>query len=389
MSRAKVRVLQANQALKSWEPGTPFSIHFRQLSRQNKAWGGRDRKEIQSLCYAWFRLGRACRQFSNAATAIPWAAFLFLPDRSDWITTWKESGELPEELIQDDEFSDRLAQFRRHLAFEGFFFPETEELSEQLKAEELDASLAMPARLWFRVKAAAQREFIAQLNKSSIPFDQDGLALGMEGGTSLDQLFGDRLASFGEVQDWASQQVVRSFDWKGLRVWDTCSGAGGKSLQIAEEYSPALLYCTDIRPAILQNLQMRFRSSGLRVPERHVINLSLDQPDRNKEQFDALLCDVPCTGSGTFRRNPEGIQSVSPSEIVRYATLQEKIVKNALSGLKKGGHLLYATCSVYRKENEEHLPRFAALGLELVRDQYIDGREKGGDILYYALFKKP
>ncbi|HCS20195.1 MAG TPA: hypothetical protein DIW47_06475 [Bacteroidetes bacterium] len=388
MSRAKVRVLQASQALKSWEPGTPFSIHFRQLSRQNKAWGGRDRKEIQSLCYAWFRLGRACRQFPLAATAMPWAAFLFLPDRSDWIATWKESGDLPDDLVVDPEFSDRLVQFRRHLAFEGFLFPETDELSEQIKAEELDASLAMPARLWFRVKVAAQREFIAQLNKSNLPFEQDGLAVGMEGGTSLDQLFGDRLASFGEVQDWASQQVVRTFDWNGLRVWDTCSGAGGKALQITEEYLPTLVYCTDIRPAILQNLRLRFRSAGLRVPDTHVINLSINQPERGREQFDALLCDVPCTGSGTYRRNPEGIQAVSQSEIVRYAALQEKIVKNALPGLKKGGHLLYATCSVYHKENEDHLSRFTSFGLELLKEAYIDGREKGGDILYYALFKK-
>ncbi|MHB1279377.1 MAG: RsmB/NOP family class I SAM-dependent RNA methyltransferase [Bacteroidia bacterium] len=388
MSRAKVRVLQASQALKSWEPGTPFSLHFKQLSRQNKAWGGRDRKEIQSLCYAWFRLGRACRQFPNAATAIPWAAFLFVPNRQDWIATWKESGELPSDLSIEGDFAFRLEQFRKHHAFEAPFFPETEELSEQIGAAGLDASLAIPARLWFRVKAAAQREFIAQLNKSSIPFEQDGLALSMEGGTSLDQLFGDRLASFGEVQDWASQQVVRSFDWNGLRVWDTCSGAGGKSLQITEEFAPAMLYCTDLRPAILQNLQLRFRKSGQRVPEVNVINLGINQPERNKLHFDALLCDVPCSGSGTFRRNPEGIQSVSKEEIARYAALQEKIVKNALSGLKKGGHLLYATCSVYRKENEDHLSRFVALGLELLKNEYVDGREKGGDILYYALFKK-
>lgn len=388
MSRAKVRVLQASQALKSWEPGTPFSLHFKQLSRQNKAWGGRDRKEIQSLCYAWFRLGRASRVFASAAIAIPWAAFLFIPDRSDWIASWKEEGDLPSHLIFEEDFDSRLTLFRTHFSFEAPLFPETDELSETIPASGLDISLAIPARLWFRVKPNASREFIAQLTKSSIPFEQDGLALGMEGGTSLDQLFGERLSGFGEVQDWASQQVVRAFDWTGLRVWDACSGAGGKALQIAEEFTPSFLYCTDLRPAILQNLQVRFRRSGQRVPEVQVINLSLNQLERNKVLFDALLCDVPCSGSGTFRRNPEGMQSVTKEEINRYAVLQEKIVKNTLSGLKKGGHLLYATCSVYRAENEGHLPRFAAMGMDLVKAEYIDGREKGGDILYYALFKK-
>jgi 16S rRNA (cytosine967-C5)-methyltransferase len=388
MSRAKVRVLQASQALKSWEPGTPFSLHFKQLSRQNKAWGGRDRKEIQSLCYAWFRLGRASRVFASAAIAIPWAAFLFIPDKSDWITSWKEEGDLPADLVFEEDFAARLTLFRTRFSFDGALFPEINELSETIQAAGLDTSLAIPARLWFRVKTTALREFTAQLTKSSISFEQEGLALGMEGGTSLDQLFGDRLASFGEVQDWASQQVVRAFNWTGLRVWDACSGAGGKSLQIAEEFTPSYLFCTDIRPAILQNLKDRFRKSGQRVPDIQVLNLALNQPDKHKVLFDALLCDVPCTGSGTFRRNPEGMQSVSKEEIARYAVLQEKIVKNELTGLKKGGHLLYATCSVYQAENEGHLARFGKMGMELVKAEYIDGREKGADILYYALFKK-
>ena len=82
------------------------------------------------------------------------------------------------------------------------------------------------------------------------------------------------------------------------------------------------------------------------------------------------------------------MMSMREEEVLRYSKLQYTIVRNACQALKKEGLLLYATCSVYAAENEGHIEEFAKLGLKLQESKYLDALDKGGDVLYYALFKK-
>jgi len=257
-----------------------------------------------------------------------------------------------------------------------------------MPAAHLDAFLPHPGKLWFRAKKNQIETFGAKLTASEISFVEMDGAFQMESGTSLEQVFGNNLSHYGEVQDYASQQVIRAVDWNNKRIWDTCAASGGKALQISQEYSTASLLCSDVRPAILQNLQQRFKKAGLRVPEIKTVDLSQGQFGKSNIQFEALLCDVPCTGSGTFRRTPDAMMSMREEEVLRYSKLQYTIVRNACQALKKEGLLLYATCSVYAAENEGHIEEFAKLGLKLQESKYLDALDKGGDVLYYALFKK-
>jgi len=387
MSRASIRILQASQVLKSWEPGSPFVLHFKQLSRVFKQWGGRDRKEIKSVCYAWFRLGNATRLFDQAQDGMPWAGYLFI-DNPEWHEAWQKEGLLPEALDLTLGVSERMDAFRKHFDFSDSLFPSSSFLSSEMPADHLDAALPNPGKLWFRAKKNQIEAFAAKLKEASIEFEEIDGAFQMESGTSLEQVFGNNLAHYGEVQDYASQQLIRAVDWNNKRIWDTCAASGGKALQISQEYSPAFILCSDVRPAILQNLQQRFKKAGLRVPEIKTVDLSQGQFGKSNIQFEAMLCDVPCTGSGTFRRTPDAMMAMRDEEVLRYAKLQYTIVRNASQALKKDGILLYATCSVYAIENEGHHEEFAKLGLKLQDSAYVDALDKGGDVLYYALFKK-
>ncbi|MFN2440108.1 MAG: Fmu (Sun) domain-containing protein, partial [Chitinophagaceae bacterium] len=103
--------------------------------------------------------------------------------------------------------------------------------------------------------------------------------------------------------------------------------------------------------------------------------------------FDLIICDAPCTGSGTWSRTPEQLYFFKEEKIEYYAGLQKKIAVNAIKALKKGGHLLYITCSVFKKENEnivEYLQQNTSLQLKSMR--YFKGYDKQADTLFTALF---
>ena len=107
------------------------------------------------------------------------------------------------------------------------------------------------------------------------------------------------------------------------------------------------------------------------------------------ESFDIIIADVPCTGSGTWARTPEQLHFFKNNEIEKYALLQRRIVGNALPHLKTNGHLLYITCSVFKKESEENVSFFKEkYNLNLIKSEYLKGYEMQADTLFVALFTK-
>lgn len=155
-----------------------------------------------------------------------------------------------------------------------------------------------------------------------------------------------------EIQDLASQSIGLVCAPKpGERWWDTCAGAGGKSLQISDMMKgKGSVLATDIREYKLEDLRKRARRAGY----SNIICNSWDGKGlRRKKQgkFDGVLVDAPCTCSGTWRRNPDARWNLAPEEIKDFAEMQLKILRNAASGVKAGGTLVYATCSFFPEEN--------------------------------------
>lgn len=158
-----------------------------------------------------------------------------------------------------------------------------------------------------------------------------------------------------EMQDEASQLVADLMQVSpGDQVLDYCAGSGGKTLGFAPRMQgKGQIYLHDIRPAALIEARQRLKRAGVQNSQL----LFPDSPHLKKcyQKMDWVLVDAPCSGTGTFRRNPDMKQSFTLEALYRLRSQQRVIFEKALSSLKPGGHIVYATCSVLPQENEEQL----------------------------------
>ena len=147
---------------------------------------------------------------------------------------------------------------------------------------------------------------------------------------------------------------------------------------------------SDVRESILANLKKRFKDAGIK--KYNAFTGDMTKPDINLSEsgFDLAICDVPCSGSGTWGRTPEQLYYFDAKKITRYAALQQRIVSNAVKQLKPGGHLLYITCSVFKKENEM-MADFMKQELHLVpeKKEMLKGYDRKADTMFVALLRKP
>ena len=164
-----------------------------------------------------------------------------------------------------------------------------------------------------------------------------------------------------EVQDAASQFIAPLLDVKpGLRVVDACAGAGGKSLHLAALMkNKGKIIAMDIHEWKLGELKKRAARNKVDIVEVKVIE-NTKTTKRLEGSFDRVLLDVPCTGWGVIRRNPDTKWKLSPTEIDRLLTLQREIITDYSKMCKPGGLMVYATCSILNQENEEQVKWFLA-----------------------------
>ncbi len=134
------------------------------------------------------------------------------------------------------------------------------------------------------------------------------------------------------------------------RIWDTCAAPGGKTLILAARHPTAQLLATDANPRRLQSLTTRLETTSPNTKTLHADATALPETEG---LFDLILCDVPCSGTGTLSRNPEIRHRLQPADLPRQATRQREILTAALARLAPGGHLLYSTCSLEPEENEQ------------------------------------
>jgi len=193
-----------------------------------------------------------------------------------------------------------------------------------------------------------------------------------------------------EVQDSGSQHLASLVAAKpGDHILDFCAGSGGKTLAFA----PAMkgkgqIYLSDIRPHALKAAKVRLKRAGVQNAQI----LTKDKLGRKAllSKMDWILLDVPCSGTGTLRRNPDLKWRFSLEMLERLICEQRKIVSEALPFLKKGGHIVYATCSLLKEENEEQLAYFAKHhALKLVKPFFKSLLTSGGmDGFFGAVLKQ-
>jgi 16S rRNA (cytosine967-C5)-methyltransferase len=154
-----------------------------------------------------------------------------------------------------------------------------------------------------------------------------------------------------ELQDSASQAVVTMLDIApDMRVLDFCAGGGGKTLAMASVAPKAQFDVWDISASRLEPLVERAKRAGAKV---HVLN---DPP--SSPVYDLTLVDAPCSGSGSWRRNPEGKWLLTEERLVELQWIQAQVLHDAAKTVKPNGVLVYATCSIFARENRSQVDAF-------------------------------
>jgi 16S rRNA (cytosine967-C5)-methyltransferase len=190
-----------------------------------------------------------------------------------------------------------------------------------------------------------------------------------------------------ELQDVASQLVAETAGARpGMTVLDYCAGGGGKTLALAAAMQGrGRLLAWDANPRRMADLPERARRAGADIRV-----LADAECAALKPVCDVVLVDAPCSGTGAWRRKPEGKWRLTPDELAGYPPLQDAILDAAAAKVKPGGVLVYATCSLLARENEERAAAFAARH----PDWRPDGARRlspldGGDGFFVARFRAP
>ncbi|HZL58896.1 MAG TPA: RsmB/NOP family class I SAM-dependent RNA methyltransferase [Stellaceae bacterium] len=166
-----------------------------------------------------------------------------------------------------------------------------------------------------------------------------------------------------EVQDEGSQVAALLADARpGMRVVDFCAGAGGKTLALAGTMrNRGHLVACDVSAKRLERATERLRRAGASIVQRVPLANARDKwVKRHDATFDRVFVDAPCTGTGTWRRNPDAKWRLQPKDLVELPALQAEILDSAQRLVKPGGRLIYATCSLLREEDEAQVEAFLA-----------------------------
>lgn len=188
------------------------------------------------------------------------------------------------------------------------------------------------------------------------PESEAALRLGQRGNVFVSEVF---KKGWFEIQDLHSQEVAKALQVEpGLRVIDACAGGGGKSLHLAALMgNKGKIISMDVVERKLEQLRERATRAGASIIETKLID-STKVIKRLEESADRVLLDVPCSGLGVLRRNPDAKWKLKPEEIANLRGLQADILNRYSKMCRKNGILVYATCSIMPDENEKQIESF-------------------------------
>lgn len=333
------------------------------LFKKNRKWGSKDRKFIAESIYEIVRHKRRLEFIADSDRSMDLIAAFFVQTRGE-LPNWEEF-----DHIDIQEFKKRNSAEKPHEIANSF--PDwlhelgTNEFGDQWT--KLMNALNKPAEVFLRVntlKASPEtviKELAAEQVDAEALISKDfdfpvALRLKKRKNVFITQAF--RKGYF-EMQDAASQQVAVLLQVEpGHRVVDTCAGAGGKSLHLAALMkNKGKIISMDIHEWKLKELKTRAARDGVDIIETKLIEGS-KTIKRLENSFDRILLDVPCSGLGVLRRNPDTKWKLSLAEIERLQALQREIISDYSKLAKPNAVMVYATCSILHRENEDQVKWF-------------------------------
>lgn len=330
--------------------------------KQNPQWGSRDRRFVAEAVYDIVRNFRLYSELAQSQKNFWFITAVWLVVKEIEFPDWLEFKNLNREsiIVQKEQLKSNLPVYESYP--DWLWNLGIEELGEELWTKE---ALAMnqQAQVVLRVNTlkTSTKKLIEEFTKINIALIEID---GIENAVQLvkrENVFQNNFFKLGwfEVQDAGSQEISMFLDPKPNQfVIDACAGAGGKSLHIAALMNnKGKLISMDVEGFKLEELKKRAKRAGVFNVETRVIEDS-KTIKRLEGKADKLLLDVPCSGLGVIKRNPDAKWKLSLEVIERTKKLQEKILKEYCEMVKVGGEMVYSTCSILPSENKKQVDLF-------------------------------
>jgi 16S rRNA (cytosine967-C5)-methyltransferase len=379
------RFLQVQNILADYTYDNPFNLFIKDYFKKNKQAGRKDRNEITDIIYSYFRLSYL---FENET-------FKNVLLNSHYILLF-EIDNPKHQLYYEGLQYPLLEKIEDRMAFVGVLdkvithFPNGQYITDGIDKEAFIKSTYHGLPLYLAIKKAKVNDVIEELVKSNISYEvvsEDSDVLRISKNFDIQSLETFSKGDFW-VQDYSTHQSIQKFVTLKSKdvVWDVCAGAGGKSLAILNQQKDVDLYATDNRHAILENYSSRLKYHFNKNAKIYKADITDSVPEA-LPLFDVIVCDVPCSGSGTWVRTPERFFAFNyKTEIDIYQKRQLAILTNAIKKLKKGGTLYYITCSVFKAENEEVINSFISKNkaYQVIDTQYLEGSVTKSEYIFVS-----
>lgn len=363
------------------------------LFKQNPKWGSRDRRFVAEAVYDIVRNYRLYAELAQSPKNFWFITAVWLILNDIELPSWQEFQHVDPAFILKQK--ERLkAQTAVYQSYPDWLWQLGEnELGKNVWETEAIA-MNQQAAVVLRVntlKTTAQKlkeEFANEkIETTFIENNANALQLAKRENVFKNKYFAE---GWFEVQDAGSQKIGEFVNPKPTDlVIDACAGAGGKSLQLAALMkNKGKIISMDVEDWKLEELKKRAKRAGAFNIETRIINDTKTIEGLNNKA-DKILLDVPCSGLGVIKRNPDAKWKLNLETIERTKKLQQKILSDYSSMLKTGGSLIYSTCSILPSENKQQVDTFlkANLNFEFIKDNTILPSQ-GYDGFYMCELKK-
>ena len=366
--------------------------------KKDARWGARDRKFVAETIYEIVRWKRLYNEIAETKDHYSrenlWKLFtVWAVLRGVQLPDWKYFENAPERRIKGK--FDQVQNIRKIKESIPDWLDELGELELGKKWDQELTALNKQAPVVLRtntLRTSRQKlEKILADNEIETKIDpnfKDALVLAERKNVFRTDAF---QSGFFEVQDASSQLVAEFLEVKpGMRVVDTCAGAGGKTLHLAALMeNKGQIIAMDIYAGKLKELKRRAKRAGAHNIQPRLIESS-KTIKKLKESADRVLIDAPCSGLGVLKRNPDAKWKLLPEFIENIKKTQAEILNSYSKLVKKGGKLVYATCSILPSENEEQVAAFLENNpnFSLVNENKVSPSKSGYDGFYMALLER-
>lgn len=374
------------QIIREYSGELPLHHYLKQFFKTHPQLGSRDRRAISDAVYTYYRTSAFLPPETPVFTIIQ-AGLKAMNSQNSFL----------KKIIGQE-----VAESTKELSFNTALARKSVVLSQSINEDEWLLAQMQQPDLFVRLVRNAGAHLQRLKNKGIIyepiePLYHNAnsrvVSLRLPNGSKIDQMLP---AEDYVVQDLSTQISVwqaasyRNNIEQSLQVWDVCAGAGGKTILWKELFPQDNILATDIRKSILRNLNTRAEQYDLSGIKTMVFNAATDNLPSDPEQlFDIIICDVPCSGSGTWGRTPEQFYFFKKEGLEKFKALQWPIARNACRYLKPGGRLFYMTCSVFECENETVVHQLQQeMSMALLHQELIKGIPQKSDSIFFAVLQK-